>query len=255
MPDFTNAAATAWWMSKRAYLFDDVGIDGMKTDGGEMIFGRKPPSPTAARATRCTTRYTNAYTGAYGAYVPARRAEHGVLFSRGGTAGAQANSIYWAGDQASTFSAFQQAMRAGLSARRIRVSRSGPGTWPASPGRFPAASSTCGRRPSRRSRRSCSTTPRSRTRARPKPGRPGMSRPARATRTVIPTFRKFANIRMNLIPYIYTEAKNARRPGLPMMQTMRMAFPADATAAPLDMQYMFGRQLLVAPITTQGPPR
>lgn len=70
--------------------------------------------------------------------------------------------------------------------------------------------------------------------------------------TVIPKFRKFANTRMNLIPYLYTEAKNASTTGLPMMQAMSVAYPNDATAAAQDQQYMFGRQLLVAPITTQG---
>jgi hypothetical protein len=62
----------------------------------------------------------------------------------------------------------------------------------------------------------------------------------------------FANTRMNLIPYLYTEAKNSATTGLPMMQAMSVAFPADATAAAQDQQYMLGRQLLVAPITTQG---
>ena len=36
------------------------------------------------------------------------------------------------------------------------------------------------------------------------------------------------------------------------MQAMGIQYGSDATAAALDQQYMFGRQLLVAPITTQG---
>ncbi|MDQ3785970.1 MAG: carbohydrate-binding protein, partial [Actinomycetota bacterium] len=37
-----------------------------------------------------------------------------------------------------------------------------------------------------------------------------------------------------------------------MMQAMSVQYGSDATAAAQDQQYMFGRQLLVAPITTQG---
>ena len=38
--DPTNPDARAWWFDKRRYLFDDLGIDGMKTDGGEHLWGR-----------------------------------------------------------------------------------------------------------------------------------------------------------------------------------------------------------------------
>lgn len=69
---------------------------------------------------------------------------------------------------------------------------------------------------------------------------------------MIPVFRKFANTRMNLLPYIYTEARLANQTGLPLMQAMSVAYPTDAMAVALDQQYMFGRNLLVAPITTQG---
>ena len=70
--------------------------------------------------------------------------------------------------------------------------------------------------------------------------------------SVIPSFRKFANTRMNLVPYLYTEAKTSSDTGLPMMQAMDLAYPADPATATLDQQYMLGKQLLVAPVTTQG---
>ena len=35
IPDFTNQQAREWWFSKRKYLLD-IGVDGFKTDGGEL---------------------------------------------------------------------------------------------------------------------------------------------------------------------------------------------------------------------------
>ena len=63
------------------------------------------------------------------------------------------------------------------------------------------------------------------------------------------TYRYYANLRMNLLPYIYTEAKWSAETGEPMMRSMAYAFPEDETAAEYEFQYLFGRNLLVAPVT------
>lgn len=251
MPDFTNAAATSWWMSKRAYLFDTVGIDGLKTDGGEMIFGRNVSFHDGRKGDEMHNAYTNAYTGAYSAFVQSKKGNDGVLFSRGGTAGCQANSIFWAGDQSSDFSSFQQALRAGISA-----GESGVAFWAwdmaGFTGAFPsselylraAAQQTYSPIMQYHSEKSDPSPSEART--------PWNVQARTGDSTVISTFRRFANTRMSLVPYIWTEANNATATGLPLMQSMRMAFPADSSAAGLDQQYMFGRQLLVAPITVAG---
>ena len=57
---------------------------------------------------------------------------------------------------------------------------------------------------------------------------------------------------MNLLPYTYTEAANSAATGTPMMQAMAYAYPGDSQAAVRDQQYLYGRNLLVAPITAQG---
>ena len=55
---------------------------------------------------------------------------------------------------------------------------------------------------------------------------------------------------MNLLPYIYTEARWASESGEPLMMSMAYAFPEDKTAAEYEFQYLFGRNLLIAPVTT-----
>ncbi|MFR8525651.1 MAG: TIM-barrel domain-containing protein [Flavonifractor plautii] len=63
--DFTNPDAVDWWMSKRAYLFDDIGIDGFKTDGGEMVWGRNTSFYDGSDGLEMRNEYPNAYIEAY----------------------------------------------------------------------------------------------------------------------------------------------------------------------------------------------
>lgn len=251
VPDYTSQSATDWWMSKRSYLFDDVGIDGFKTDGSEAVFGRDVTAADGRNGDELHNGYPNEYTGAYDDYVSSKTGGDGTIFSRAGTTGAQTNSIFWAGDQASTFEAFREAVRAGISA-----GQSGVPFWAwdlaGFTGSFPTselylrstAQATFSPIMQYHSEKADPATSEART--------PWNVQARTGDTSVIPTFRKFANIRMNLIPYLYTEAKNSSDTGLPMMQAMSIAYPGDATAAAKEQQYMFGRQLLVAPITTEG---
>lgn len=251
VPDFTKTAAVNWWMSKRAYLFDDVGIDGFKTDGSEAVFGRNVIAGDGRKGDELHNAYPNSYTGVYDTYIESKTGGNGVQFSRAGTSGAQGNSIFWAGDQASTFGAFQEAVRAGISA-----GQSGVPFWSwdlaGFTGSFPSSELYL------RSTAMATFSPIMQyhsEKASPSPSEartPWNVQARTGDTSVIPTFRKFANVRMNLVPYLYTEARNSSNTGLPLMQAMGIQYGSDATAAAQDQQYMFGRQLLVAPITAQG---
>ncbi|MFG1689551.1 TIM-barrel domain-containing protein [Nonomuraea sp. NPDC049269] len=250
VPDFTSAAATSWWLSKRDYLMNDVGIDGFKTDGSEAIFGRGVTFADGRKGDAMHNAYPNSYTKAYRDYVKAENADN-VIFSRAATSGGQQNSIFWAGDQNSSFAAFQEAVRAQLSAGQSGVPYT---AWDLAgfTGDFPsaelylraAAQATFSPVMQYHSEKSNPGTSEART--------PWNVQARSGDTTVVPTFRKFADVRMNLIPYLYTEAKASSTTGAPMMRAMSFAFPGDATAAAQDQQYLFGSQLLVAPVTTQG---
>lgn len=70
--------------------------------------------------------------------------------------------------------------------------------------------------------------------------------------TIIPTFRYYVNTRMNILPYIYSEAQQCTEDGTPLMRAMMIDFPEDPEAYDLEEQYMFGRSLLVAPVLEEG---
>jgi alpha-glucosidase/alpha-D-xyloside xylohydrolase len=67
-----------------------------------------------------------------------------------------------------------------------------------------------------------------------------------------PICRKYANLRYRLIPYTYTLAAEARETGMPLMRAMWLHYPQDAKARGLGTQYLWGRDLLVAPVFARG---
>lgn len=67
-----------------------------------------------------------------------------------------------------------------------------------------------------------------------------------------PVCRKYAQLRSQLMPYTYTLAREARDTGLPFMRAMWLHYPTDAEARRRGDQYLWGRDLLVAPVFTKG---
>ncbi|MDM8161537.1 glycoside hydrolase family 31 protein [Labilibaculum sp. K2S] len=64
--------------------------------------------------------------------------------------------------------------------------------------------------------------------------------------------RKMLNLRYALLPYIYSEAWQVTSAGSTMMRPLVMDFRDDAQAVSQQYEYMFGKSLLVAPITEAG---
>ncbi len=248
--DFTNPAATSWWMSKRAYLFDDIGIDGFKTDGGEMVWGRWNTFYNGKKGDEMRNQYPNEYVKAYYAFAKSKKPD-AVTFSRAGTTGAQRTPIHWAGDQESTFHAFRQAMNAGLSAN---ISGVPFWSWDLAgfTGPFPSSELY------KRSIAMAAFAPIMQfhsEKADPVPSEersPWNVAARTGDPTVIETSSKFINTRMNLLPYIYSEAKKSSDTGIPLMRAMVVEYPNDPNTYDLNEQYMFGDHLLIAPIVNEG---
>jgi alpha-glucosidase/alpha-D-xyloside xylohydrolase len=69
---------------------------------------------------------------------------------------------------------------------------------------------------------------------------------------VEPICRKFLELRYRLLPYNYTIAREACDTGIPPMQAMWLHYPDDAVATKLGDQYLWGPNLLVAPVVQKG---
>jgi len=70
-----------------------------------------------------------------------------------------------------------------------------------------------------------------------------------------PVARKYSELRYQLMPYTYTLAYQARETGLPLMRAMWLHYPSDERARSLATQYLWGRDLLIAPVYEQGATR
>lgn len=61
-------------------------------------------------------------------------------------------------------------------------------------------------------------------------------------------FRECAEMKYRLMPYVYAQAKDCSERGLPMVRALLVEFPDDPGAWLVEDAYMFGSQILVAPL-------
>jgi alpha-glucosidase len=67
-----------------------------------------------------------------------------------------------------------------------------------------------------------------------------------------PICREYLELRYRLMPYIYTAAKETCETGLPMIRALWLHYPDDPQAVARGDEYLFGRDLLVAPVVEKG---
>ena len=59
-------------------------------------------------------------------------------------------------------------------------------------------------------------------------------------------------MKYKLMPYVYAQAKDCSERGLPMVRALLVEFPQDPGAWLVEDEYMFGSQMLVAPLLESG---
>jgi len=63
---------------------------------------------------------------------------------------------------------------------------------------------------------------------------------------------EYLHMRERLRPYVHAQARHASLTGTPMMRPLLVEFPADPGSWEVDDQFMFGPDILVAPVLEQG---
>ena len=243
--DVTNPAERDWWLNKRAYLLDDLGVDGFKTDGGEHMWGSQTRFADGRQGDELWNTYPQQYTAAY--YDVTRAKRQGVVFSRAGFVGSQRAPLHWAGDENSTWEAFRHSILAGLNAGISGIPFWG---WDFAgfSGEIPTAELYL------RGTAMAVFCPIMQYHSEYNPQRipsrdrtPWNIQERTGDSRIIPLFKQFADLRERLRPYIWQEAQHSAATGEPMMQALRLWYPQAS-----DYQYFFGRDLLVCPVVEPG---
>lgn len=65
-------------------------------------------------------------------------------------------------------------------------------------------------------------------------------------------FKRYAEIHMDLVPYIQEALALYRETGIPVVRHMMLDFAEDEETYNCEYQYMFGQKYLVAPIVDKG---
>ncbi len=64
--------------------------------------------------------------------------------------------------------------------------------------------------------------------------------------------RKYLGLRYRLLPYLYSSVRECTQSGIPVMQALWLHYPDDPKAVACGDQYLWGKNILVAPIVEQG---
>jgi alpha-glucosidase/alpha-D-xyloside xylohydrolase len=72
---------------------------------------------------------------------------------------------------------------------------------------------------------------------------------------VEPIVRKYLELRYRLLPYTYTAVRECRDTGMPILRAMWLHYADDVRASARGDQYLWGRDILVAPVVEKGATR
>ena len=235
--DLTNPDATTWWTGKLVRLLD-MGVDCFKTDFGERIpidgvvwFDGSDPA-------KMHNWYAQLYNETVFQLLKREKGEaEAVVFARAATVGGQRQPVHWGGDSLSSYVSMAETLRGGLS-----LAMSGFAYWSHDIGGFegtpPADVFT---------RWLAFGLLSSHSRLH---GSGSMRLPWLYGDDAVAVAKKFIGLKMRLMPYLASCAREAAAAGTPLMRPMVLEFPSDRAVLDVDTQYMLGPTLLVAPVFT-----
>lgn len=237
--DYTHPAALPlverYWKPRL-----DLGLAGSMVDFGDVV----PDDAVfynGKRGVEMHNFYAYFYHQTYARAFAQARGQDYVLFARSGCAGDQHSICYFAGDHQANFFGMRATLHGGLNAAACGLSfwgadAGGYAGWPDPEVyiRWTEWATFC---PLMRYH---GTTPRE---------------PWEFGDDAVRIYKRHAWLRENLLPYIMRSAEETHATGVPLMRPMPLAFPDFPALASCDDQYMFGPDILVAPVLGPGESR
>ncbi|MHB1288299.1 glycoside hydrolase family 31 protein [Georgenia sp.] len=248
MIDLSTQRGRDWWTEKRRYLVEDLDVDGFKTDGGEHAWGHDLRYGDGRRGDEGNNLYPVHYARAFGDLLRSA-GKAPVTFSRAGFTGSQAHGVFWAGDEDSTWEAFAHSVTAGITASACGIvywgwdlaGFSGPVPDAELYLRATAAAAFMPvmqyhsefnhhRLPLR------DRTPWFVAKINDDPG-------------VIDVFRRYAELRERLVPYLSEQARCTIKTDRPLMRGLFFDWPEEPAVWTQPGEFLLGDDLLVHPVT------
>lgn len=234
--DFSNPETVNWYQNKLAGLLN-IGVSAIKVD-----FGEAAPLNGIYASGKSGWYEHNLYPVRYDmavSEITKKLHNENIMWARAAWAGSQRYPLHWGGDAATTNTGMLGTLRAGLS-----FGLSGFSFWSHDMGGFVKSTPED---------LYCRWLPfgflTSHTRAH---GAPPTDPWLYDSKRVQDVFRKSAEMKYRLMPYVYAQAKECTEKGLPMLRALFVEFPDDPGAWKVDDEYLFGSQILVAPLLESG---
>ena len=234
--DFSNPETVKWYQDKLAGLLN-IGVSAIKVD-----FGEAAPLNGIYASGKSGWYEHNLYPVRYDmavSEITKKLHNENIMWARAAWAGSQRYPLHWGGDAATTNTGLLGTLRAGLS-----FGLSGFSFWSHDMGGFVKSTPED---------LYCRWIPfgflTSHTREH---GAPPTEPWLYDSKRVQDVFRKSAEMKYRLMPYVYAQAKECTEKGLPMLRALFVEFPDDPGAWKVDDEYLFGSQILVAPLLEFG---
>ncbi len=234
--DFSNPEAVRWYQQKLLKPLLEMGVDVIKADFGESA----PPffKYAGVEGAKMHNLYALLYNqAAYEVTRDVKGEQNALIWARSAFAGSQRYPVHWGGDAGTDFGSLATSVKGCLNA-----SISGIPFWSSDLGGF-----------------WFDTDPQLYIRW----VQFGMfcsharlhgfytREPWDYGGETVTLFRQIVKLRYRLLPYVYNQALAVRQEQTLMHQPLSYAYPDDLTARNVDTEYLFGSELLVAPVLTR----
>ena len=232
--DLSYPEAEGWYKDKLARLLR-LGAGIFTAD-----FGEAAPVAGHYASEEASSLEHNLYPLRYNKTVSEATREnsgHGAIYARSAWAGSQRYPVHWSGDPEPTDTAMAATIRAGLS-----LGLCGFSFWSHFIGGFPYPTP-----PDLYLRWLAFGMLTSHSRCHGAPP----TEPWEYGERFTDEFRSIVEMRYRLMPHVYAQAKLASQEGYPMLRPLFFEHPDDPSCWTIEDEYMFGEDLLVAPLVEE----
>jgi alpha-D-xyloside xylohydrolase len=248
--DFTNPAARHWWQDQLR-LAINAGADGFKDDDAEGSFLDNPNIKLAdgSDPRLLRNRYDVLYNNAVEELVQKDLKGNGVLFARSVSVGANGIGMLWGGDNEASFSpenGLPTVVTAGLGA-----GLSGLPLWASDLGGYEKTATTPDATLLMRWTEYSAFSPVMEVMSEANISPWDFDAKDGGTKA-LDNFRRYSILHMSLFPYRYAAAQEAAHTGMPLMRALVLDNQDDAEARIRKDEYLFGPDLLVAPLIDEN---